>query len=169
MFPDRGFFSQTDAFPIIPETLVDHHKMTMVVCYVFLAIGNIEVVSFIGVRFCGFTLWNISYKRLWLGYKTYRITTKLCITTYSRNSLPPVFFVLLQALSILSRVHCFLPYQHFYFPATLGVKKVLQSSKNSTSIFLWFSIVYHSHILKMCCRKNVCVCLSVCLSVRRRT
>ena len=61
----------------------------------------------------------------------------------------------------------------FYFRATSGVKEVLQSSENSTSIFLWFFVLHHSHSLKMCFRKNVyvcmcvcvCVCLSLCLSV----
>ena len=39
---------------------------------------------------------------------------------------------------------------YFYFRATLGVKEVLQSSKFSTSIFLWFLVLHHSHSLKMC-------------------
>ena len=59
-------------------------------------------------------------------------------------------------------VKCHLSFD-FYFRATLGVKEVLQSSKNSTSIFWWFLIVHHSHSLKMYFRKNVCV--SVCLTV----
>ena len=59
----------------------------------------------------------------------------------------------------------------FYFRATLGMKEVLQSSKNSTSIFWWFFILHHSHILKRCFRKMcvcVCVCVCVCLCERRR-
>ena len=31
--------------------------------------------------------------------------------------------------------------------------------------FLWFSILYHSHILKKWFRKNVCVCVCVCVCV----
>ena len=42
-------------------------------------------------------------------------------------------------------------------------RSILQSSKNSTSIFLWFSILHHSHILKKYFRKNVCVCVCVCV------
>ena len=58
------------------------------------------------------------------------------------------------------------PYLLFYFRATLGVKEVLQSSKNSTSIFISFLIVHHSHSLKCVLEKMcVCVCLSVYLSI----
>ena len=34
-------------------------------------------------------------------------------------------------------------HHHFYFLATLGVKEVLQSSKNLTLIFLWFPIILY--------------------------
>ena len=54
-------------------------------------------------------------------------------------------------------------HSHFYFWATLGVKEVLQSTKNLTLIFLWFLILHHSHSLKMCFRKK-CLCVFVCPS-----
>ena len=52
---------------------------------------------------------------------------------------------------------------YFYFRGTLGVKEVLQSSKNSSSIFLWFLILHRSHSLKMCFRK-MCLFVGVCPS-----
>ena len=44
--------------------------------------------------------------------------------------------------------------------------RLLQSSRNSTSIFWWISILYHSHILKKCFRKiSMCVRLSLSFSL----
>ena len=58
---------------------------------------------------------------------------------------------------------------NFYFRATLGVKEVPYCNRQKIRFrfFWWFSILCHPHILKMCFRKNVClcVCVSVCVSV----
>ena len=54
---------------------------------------------------------------------------------------------------------------NFYFRATLGVKEVLQSSKNLTSIFL---MIFDSILLQHS-KKTVLEETSVCLSDRPQT
>ena len=66
------------------------------------------------------------------------------------------------------------PVPFIYFRATLGVKEVLQSSKNLTSIFFMIfgstSLPQSKNVFqKKCLYVCVCVCVCVCLSVRRRS
>ena len=65
-------------------------------------------------------------------------------------------------MSRFRKFEIFLILCFFLFRATLGVKEVLQSWKNSTLIFYEFRL-YHSHILKKWFRNNVCVCVCACV------
>ena len=61
------------------------------------------------------------------------------------------------------------PYLYFLmiyiFTLDIRSEESIALDKKLDLDFLWFSILYHSNVLKKCFRKNfcVCVCVSVCL------